>query len=273
MRMNTLTNTVSTLELENRLKSYRVLTPQLKTGEDCVTCRPKITSEADVKDVEIPEWKKKALATNADPQAAPFGMSWNTEASISATEASMRVAVAGENENKALAHTCGHNHTTRAPKPVNYSLVLSILIGDGFHNFCDGIFVGVAFLLCSSATAFTIVGITLYHEIAQELADFFLLTRHAGLPVMTALIVNFCAGLAVVLGGVLVLAMEISNLAIGVILAFAAGVYLYIAASECVPRVSAVVQTNMDRLLSVFTFIIGTIPIGLALLKHSHCEV
>ena len=160
----------------------------------------------------------------------------------------------------------------RSPKPLNYALAASILIGDGFHNFCDGIFVGVAFMLCSNATAFTIVGITVYHEIAQELADFFLLTKHAGLRVSTALAVNFAAGLSVVLGGIVVLSMEVSDLSIGVILSIAAGVYINIAASECVPRVSAVVSCATDRIIAVLAFIVGAVPVGLSLLNHEHCE-
>jgi zinc transporter ZupT len=219
-----------------------------------------------VKDVEVPEWKKKALETRADPQAAPFGMSWNTEGTISATQAYNNEVELEE----PLDHTC--NVVKREPKPINYSLALSILLGDSFHNFCDGIFIGVAFMLCDNATALTIVFITLYHEVAQELADFFLLTKHAGLTVTKALAVNFLSGLSVVLGGIVVLSIGVSDLTIGVILSIASGVYLYIAASECVPRVNAVVKSNTDRLVTVLAFIVGAVPIGLTLLNHSHCE-
>jgi Predicted divalent heavy-metal cations transporter len=57
---------------------------------------------------------------------------------------------------------------------INYGLAASIILGDAFHNFCDGVFVGVALTLCDRITAYTIVAVTLYHEIAQELADYFL---------------------------------------------------------------------------------------------------
>ena len=157
-------------------------------------------------------------------------------------------------------------------KKVNWSLVTSIIVGDAFHNFCDGIFVGVALTLCDRGTAYTIVGVTLYHEIAQELADYFLLTRHAGLKPLLALSLNFAAGLSVLLGGIVVLATPISDMFIGVVLSIAAGVYLYIAACECLPRVSAIVNTRGERLLSMLIFILGVVPIGLALLNHSHCE-
>ena len=162
--------------------------------------------------------------------------------------------------------------TSKVEKEVNWSLVLSIIIGDAFHNFCDGVFVGVALSLCDKGTAYTIVGVTLYHEIAQELADYFLLTRHAGLRPSVALMLNFAAGLSILFGGIVVLATPVSDLSIGVILSVAAGVYLYIAACECLPRVSAVVHTRGERFLSMSIFILGVVPIGLALLNHSHCE-
>ena len=35
---------------------------------------------------EIPAWKKRALESGNDPNAAPFGGSWNTESSLDATK-------------------------------------------------------------------------------------------------------------------------------------------------------------------------------------------
>jgi hypothetical protein len=55
----------------------------------------------DVKDVEVPEWKKKALAANVDATSAPFGMSWGVEESTSATEASKKVQ-------ESHSHSHGH---------------------------------------------------------------------------------------------------------------------------------------------------------------------
>lgn len=126
-------------------------------------------------------------------------------------------------------------------------------------------------MTCSTATALSIVGITIYHEIAQEVADFFLLTKHAGLSVIKALILNFSSGLSVVLGGLLILAIDVGDMTIGIILSFSGGVYMYIAASECIPRVDLVVKTTKDRLYSILFFLLGAIPIGLTLLKHDHC--
>jgi zinc transporter ZupT len=54
----------------------------------------------------------------------------------------------------------------------------SVLIGDFFHNFTDGILLGTAFSICHRELAVTIAVATVYHELAQEIADFFLLTKH-----------------------------------------------------------------------------------------------
>ena len=154
---------------------------------------------------------------------------------------------------------------------INMKVCLSVLIGDFFHNFCDGVFLGAAFLLCSRNVAYTIMAVTLYHELAQELADFFLLTKHAGLSIYLALTLNFLSGFSVMIGGMITLAIDLNEKAIGVLLAVAAGVYLHIAASECLPRVEYIVETNKDRVISLVIFILGAIPIGLTLLNHSHC--
>lgn len=156
---------------------------------------------------------------------------------------------------------------------INIRLVSAILLGDALHNFADGIFIGVAFLLCDDALAFSILASTIYHELAQEVSDFFLLTEHAHLPPLKALVFNFVSGLSVTLGGVLVLAFEISNFTIGVILSMSAGIYICIAAKECMPIVDQLAVNTKDRLCAFFFFAFGAIPIGLVLLNHHHCEV
>ncbi len=177
------------------------------------------------------------------------------------------------NDNEVKTTVTATTTASAAANPnINYSLAVSILLGDAFHNFCDGVFLGVGFMLCDKATAYTIFGITLYHEIAQELADYFLLTKHAGLKPINALALNFTSGLSVLLGGLIVLAVPVSDMLIGVVLSLAAGVYMYIAASECLPRVNQVSDTKVDGMWTILFFIIGVVPIGLALLNHSHCK-
>eukprot|EP00978_Attheya_sp_CCMP212_P020579 scaffold59092_cov50-Attheya_sp.AAC.4 len=165
-----------------------------------------------------------------------------------------------------------HHHDVKTRGPINYRLCASILLGDSFHNFADGIFIGAAFQLCGRDVAISIMLATLYHEIAQELADFFLLTRHANLQAHWALLFNFVSGLSATLGGLIILAFSLTNQAIGVILGVAGGVYIHVAASECVPRIELAVRDTKDRLMSLGWFCVGAVPIGLVLLNHQHCE-
>ena len=157
-------------------------------------------------------------------------------------------------------------------KAVNMPLVLSILLGDFFHNFTDGIFIGNALILCSRDIAFTMVATTIYHEIAQELADFVLLTTQGGLNVWQALMLNFLAGTSVMIGAVVILALDLNTEWTGCILAVAAGVYLNITTVECVaPSMANCKHHAKESILFVLCFFVGAAPIGLVLLNHEHC--
>jgi zinc transporter ZupT len=155
---------------------------------------------------------------------------------------------------------------------VNWPLVSSIILGDGFHNFTDGIFIGNAFILCSRDIAYTMVATTIYHELAQEIADYTLLTHHCGLTSRQALIANFLSGFSTMVGGLLIIGLQLSDIATGALLSVSAGVYIYIAAAECIPRIQANRKTVKDTLMFALCFVIGAAPIGLVLLNHGHCE-
>lgn len=154
---------------------------------------------------------------------------------------------------------------------VNKRLCATILVGDFFHNFSDGLFIAAAFRSCSQSLAIGIMLVTLAHEIPQELADFVILTQYAGLSVSKALILNFLSGLSVLFGGIILLASNPSAEATGVILAMGGGVYINAAACETIPRMEASLKVRWDRALVLFSIILGAIPIGLILIDHKHC--
>lgn len=147
----------------------------------------------------------------------------------------------------------------------NGALASSILLGDFLHNFGDGIFIGTAFLLCNSSLGWTVTFATIYHEIAQEIADFTVLVTLCNFSVLGALTVNFLSGFSVVIGALLVAWFNFSNPTIGFILTVSAGVYVYIAAVECLPRIKA------NKVWALVAFTTGAVPIGLVLLNHQHC--
>mmetsp|Transcript_32885 Transcript_32885/g.96811 ORF Transcript_32885/g.96811 Transcript_32885/m.96811 type:complete len:459 (-) Transcript_32885:14-1390(-) len=159
--------------------------------------------------------------------------------------------------------------------PTNRIRVLSgVLIGDLMHNFCDGIFMATGFRYCGSSLAWSIATATIFHEIAQELSDFLILTNSAqgGLKVPLALLLNFVSGTGVLWGTVLIFSVSIDDAAVGMLLAFGGGVYLQVGAAECMPRVYEGVQSAAERVFCLAAFCVGTVAIGLVLLDHQHCS-
>jgi zinc transporter ZupT len=151
-------------------------------------------------------------------------------------------------------------------------LIAGVVIGDFFHNFCDGIFMGAAFKGCGSSFGWGVALSTVLHEIPQEISDYVILTGpNVGLGPFVALLYNFLSGLSVTVGGLIVLASEFDDSATGLLLAFGGGVYLEIAATECMPKTYAKGLSPKTRIAGTVAFVIGAILIGLVLLDHEHC--
>merc|ERR1711935_545601 len=122
-------------------------------------------------------------------------------------------------------------------KKIDWALFASLAVGDFFHNFADGIFIGTAFLLCQRDVAVTIAAATIAHEVPQEIADYFLMVQQCNMTPLLALAMNFLVGMSIMLGGIIVLAIpDISQTTIGVILAIGGGLYIHIAIFECYVR-------------------------------------
>ncbi|MHA1105358.1 MAG: ZIP family metal transporter [Promethearchaeota archaeon] len=100
------------------------------------------------------------------------------------------------------------------------------LIGDGLHNFLDGIIIMVAFL-SGPATGIVITLAVLFHELPQEIGDFGILI-YGGFTKKKALTFNFISGMIALLGGLLAFifsnTIEMFNM---FFLAFSGGGFLY----------------------------------------------
>lgn len=119
------------------------------------------------------------------------------------------------------------------------SVLSAVLLGDFFHNLCDGFFIAAAFKGCGAAFAWGVVLSTCLHELPQELADYAILTGSAvGFTPTQALIYNFVTGLSVVLGVIIINIVPVSDATIGLMLAFGGGVYVYLASVVCMPQVA-----------------------------------
>lgn len=112
--------------------------------------------------------------------------------------------------------------------------VALIVLGDGVHNFVDGLLLAAAFLqdpALGVATATAVVA----HEIPQEIGDFMVLLA-CGLSRARALWLNALSGAAMMAGGVLgYFALRGFEAAIPYLLALAAASFLYVAIADLVP--------------------------------------
>ncbi len=132
------------------------------------------------------------------------------------------------------------------------------LFGDAVHNFIDGLVIAGTFLIDVRLGVITTLAIAL-HEIPQEIGDFGVLI-YAGFKRKIALIINYIVALSVVLGGLAgyFLSSFFQNM-IPYLLPFAAGGFIYIAASDLVPEIK-----KEERFIkSVFSLLVFILGIGL----------
>jgi len=110
-----------------------------------------------------------------------------------------------------------------------------ILVGDGIHNFVDGILIAAAFMADYQVGVFTAIAI-IAHEIPQEIGDFIVLLN-AGFSKARALLYNLICGLAAVLGGVLAyFFLEKAHAVMPYLLVIASSSFIYIAVSDLIPQ-------------------------------------
>lgn len=109
------------------------------------------------------------------------------------------------------------------------------LVGDGFHNFLDGIVIAGSFLTSPALGVATSIAV-FAHEIPQEIGDFGVLL-HAGYTKQRALFLNFIIALTAVAGalGALLVGSLSENFSRFVI-PFTAGGFIYIATADLIPE-------------------------------------
>ena len=127
-------------------------------------------------------------------------------------------------------HTHSHHHVHDG-----HGETLLILVGDGFHNFTDGLLIAAAFLT-DPALGWTTTLAIIAHEVPQEAGDFAILLA-AGWRRKRALFWNGVSSLTSVAGGVIgYFALERAQTWIPGIITIAAASFLYIAVADLMPR-------------------------------------
>jgi zinc and cadmium transporter len=144
-------------------------------------------------------------------------------------------------------HKCTHHKVT----PVGY---LNI-VGDGIHNFLDGVVIAASYLVSIPLGIVTTVAV-MFHEIPQEIGDFGILI-YSGFSRAKALFYNFLTALTAVLGALVALFYGVSEGAtLTPLIAFAAGGFLYISLVDLLPELHH--QQETERTVSFLaSFFLG----------------
>lgn len=141
-----------------------------------------------------------------------------------------------------------HEHGNKIQAPL-------ILIGDGLHNFIDGVAITASFLTSIPLGITTAIAVAA-HEIPQEIADMGVLLA-SGYTKRKALFYNFLSALTA-LAGALVAFYFSSYLKenLYIFLSATAGFFIYIAASDLIPELHEKYQQNRKLSYSLI-FILG----------------
>lgn len=146
-----------------------------------------------------------------------------------------------------------HHHDKMHVEPTAYL----VLLGDGLHNFFDGLAIAAAFLGNPGLGFITTLAISA-HEIPHEIADFSILI-HAGMKKAKALFYNFVSALTALLGAIVgFYYLNKFEKMIPALLMFSAGIFIYIACSDLIPDLHEDFK-RQRRWSTTVTFLAGVV--------------
>jgi zinc and cadmium transporter len=142
------------------------------------------------------------------------------------------------------------------------------LIGDSIHNFIDGLIIAASFIASTSLGVTTTIAIAA-HEIPQEIGDFGVLI-YGGFKKKKAIILNFAVALVIVIGGIVgyFISAAIDHATV-YLLPFAAGGFIYIAATDLVPEIKKELDFK-KYMATLIVFICGILIMWLIKFVFQH---
>ncbi len=147
-----------------------------------------------------------------------------------------------------------------------HSSVLLVILGDTIHNFIDGATIAAAYL-AGPALGITTAISTFLHEVPHEMADFGVMLQ-AGWKKRKIILVNIWSALSSFVGAWLVWLVASELAIIGQLLAISAGIFLYLGASDFLPKHGK----KISRKKAVAMMLFGVILMLLVfrLIPHEH---
>ncbi|XP_020286129.1 zinc transporter foi-like isoform X6 [Pseudomyrmex gracilis] len=157
-------------------------------------------------------------------------------ADMSLNESESYTVIIREHETKHHGHSHSHGHMHSAPESMS-SVAWMVVMGDGLHNFTDGMAIGAAFS-ANIAGGFSTAIAVLCHELPHELGDFAVLLK-AGMSTKQAVCYNLLSSVLCLVGMIVGVLLGSAPAATSWVFASAAGIFIYIALVDMIPELSS----------------------------------
>jgi zinc and cadmium transporter len=135
-----------------------------------------------------------------------------------------------------------------------HSFAFLNLIGDGIHNFIDGMIIASSYLHSHDLGVATTLAV-IFHEIPQEIGDFGVLV-YGGLSKRKALLYNFLSALTAIAGALVTYHLSFIQSIEQYLIPFAAGGFIYIATTDLMPELHKQFQIK-DSITQMVTILTG----------------
>lgn len=161
-----------------------------------------------------------------------------------------------------------HHHDERyqGHNSIRKSIPL-VIMGDTVHNFIDGVAIASSYLVNPGLGLIAAIS-TLLHEIPHEIGDFGILLQ-SGWSRRKTFVVNLISSLATIFGALLVIYVVDSLNVIGYLMAVAAGLFLYLGASDFLPHIH---DGEISQRKAIASLLIGSslMLVVASLVPHGH---
>ncbi len=160
-----------------------------------------------------------------------------------------------------------HHHENTAQASRYQSAIPLVVIGDTIHNFVDGVTIAAAYLINPGLGVITTVS-TFLHEVPHEIGDFGIMLK-AGWRRKSILIVNILSASTTLIGALLLLFVIRDSQLNGVLLSVAAGLFIYLGATDFLPHIHEGKISNTKAVISLLLGVIIMLA-TISLIPHTH---
>lgn len=145
-----------------------------------------------------------------------------------------------------------------------HSFAYMNLVGDGLHNFIDGLIIAASFIVSVPLGIATSIAV-FFHEIPQEIGEFGILV-HGGFTKKKAIIFNYLTALIAFVGLAVGFSLNgvVDNLQL-IVLPIAMGGFIYIAGSDLIPELHKETAPRV-AFWQIFSFAVGVVIMAVLLL-------